>query len=666
MKESQILRRVIAVSGGLALMIGLIALAGWITGAGFFTSIFLRYIPMATSTAFLSIGFGLLFLSGSYSLQPGFTRSAILAAVGIFTLYALLKFIEYFVNADLAPDSIFFRATGNHGRFPYNRISPISGLLFFICGISTMIKMLGKERLFMLNLVCGTGLFVMFSGFTGLTGYLFNTPFFYGGDIIPLALPTTIVFFVLGCGLVALGGLQSFLISPFSGATASARVLRAIFPVIILAILADDLLEVALSKVSSVNHGIFMTGFILVFIPLTMWAVIKVSKVIFRRTEKVEAERKKMEAAIQESEKRYRLIFENQGEGIGLVDPDECFVFANPAAERIFGVPSGGLISRNLKDFLPPDQMIKVLAETKKRANCEKSSYEIDIISADNIVKNILVTATPQISSDGIFTGTFGIFRDITIRRQAQADLEEISATLKESNATKDKFFSIIAHDLKSPFNSILGLTNALITDYRFFNEKEIEHTLTTIKKASEGAFDLLENLLLWANSQTGRINYNPKEFNLDSAIYETIALVEVQAARKDIRIRYSGAENDVVTADIQMVQTILRNLMSNAIKFTPTGGEITVSAIKSDSCYEISVKDTGVGIAINDIPKLFKIESNHSTSGTSKEKGTGLGLILCKEFVEKHGGKIWVESEEGNLPAGKTGGSKFSFTLPY
>ncbi len=666
MKESQILRRVIAVSGGLALMIGLIALVGWITGAGFFTSIFLRYIPMATSTAFLSIGFGLLFLSGSYSLQPGFTRSAILAAVGIFTLYALLKFIESFGTGNLAPDSIFFRATGNHGRFPYNRISPISGLLFFICGISTMIKMLGKERLYMLNLVCGSGLFVMFSGFTGLTGYLFNTPFFYGGDIIPLALPTTFVFFVLGCGLVALGGTKSFFLNHFFNDSSGAKVLRAILPIVVLSLLADDILDVVLTQLIPVTHVMISAALALLLIPVTMWLIVKVSQIIFKGAEKAEAERKKMEAALQESEKSYRLIFENQGEGIGLVDPDECFVFANPAAERIFGVPAGGLISRNLKDFLPPDQMIKVLAETKKRANYEKSSYEIDIISADNIVKNILVTATPQISAEGIFTGTFGIFRDITIRRQAQADLEKISDALKESNATKDKFFSILAHDLKSPFNSILGLTNALITDYRFFNEKEIEHTLTTIKKASEGAFDLLENLLLWANSQTGQINYNPEEFNLGSTISETIALVEIQAARKNIRIGYSGAENDIVTADIQMVQTILRNLMSNAIKFTPTGGEVTVSVKKTDNCYEISVKDTGVGIGLNDLSKLFKIESKHSTRGTSNEKGTGLGLILCKEFVEKHGGKIWVESEEWNLSAGKTGGSKFSFTLPY
>jgi PAS domain S-box-containing protein len=474
------------------------------------------------------------------------------------------------------------------------------------------------------------------------------------------------VFFVLGCGLVALGGTKSFFLNHFFNDSSGAKVLRAILPIVVLSLLADDILDVVLTQLIPVTHVMISAALALLLIPVTMWLIVKVSQIIFKGAEKAEAERKKMEAALQESEKSYRLIFENQGEGIGLVDPDECFVFANPAAERIFGVPAGGLISRNLKDFLPPDQMIKVLAETKKRANYEKSSYEIDIISADNIVKNILVTATPQISAEGIFTGTFGIFRDITIRRQAQADLEKISDALKESNATKDKFFSILAHDLKSPFNSILGLTNALITDYRFFNEKEIEHTLTTIKKASEGAFDLLENLLLWANSQTGQINYNPEEFNLGSTISETIALVEIQAARKNIRIGYSGAENDIVTADIQMVQTILRNLMSNAIKFTPTGGEVTVSVKKTDNCYEISVKDTGVGIGLNDLSKLFKIESKHSTRGTSNEKGTGLGLILCKEFVEKHGGKIWVESEEWNLSAGKTGGSKFSFTLPY
>lgn len=366
---------------------------------------------------------------------------------------------------------------------------------------------------------------------------------------------------------------------------------------------------------------------------------------------------KQAETELKESEERYRQLVRNLGEGIILGDKDENIIFTNPAAEQIFGVPPGRLTGSNLKEFLSPDQLSKVLTETEKRSQEEQSTYELDIITAGNQVRNLLVTATPQMNSDRVFTGTFGVLRDITERKVAEAELEKFSKELQESNATKDRFFSIIAHDLKSPFNSILGLTNVLIDDRQSLDEKEIREILSTIKKSSESAFELLENLLLWANSQTGRISFSPRQFNLKGAIEENIALVEVQASRKKIRIISSCIEDCQAFGDMQMIHTVLRNLLSNAIKFTPQGGEVAVSVTKLDDRYEISVKDTGVGIARENIPKLFKIESKYSTKGTANEKGTGLGLILCKEFVDKHGGKIWMESEVGK-------GSTFYFTI--
>jgi len=369
-------------------------------------------------------------------------------------------------------------------------------------------------------------------------------------------------------------------------------------------------------------------------------------------------ERKKLEEELKESEKRYRILVNTLGEGVALADPDERFVFANPEAERIFGVPPAGLTGRNLKEFLPPDQISKVLFETGKRTNEEQSTYEIDIITPGNQLRHLLLTATPLLGEEGKYIAALGIFRNITEQKQMEAEIATFTRELQESNATKDKFFSIIAHDLKNPFNAILGLTDLITEELHTLNKETIQNIIHTIKTSSENAFRLLENLMIWANSQTGKIECHPEPIHLQRSIHEIISLLQGQASVKNIRIFSQCEEEYQASGDKQMIQTVLRNLLSNAIKFTPQGGGIKISVIPRDQEYEISVQDTGLGIPAEDLPKLFRIDSKYSTRGTANEKGTGLGLVLCKEFVEKNGGTLNVTSETGK-------GSTFSFTLP-
>jgi signal transduction histidine kinase/ligand-binding sensor domain-containing protein len=228
---------------------------------------------------------------------------------------------------------------------------------------------------------------------------------------------------------------------------------------------------------------------------------------------------------------------------------------------------------------------------------------------------------------------------------------------LKKLNATKDKFLSIIAHDLRNPFNTILGLSDILLLDFQKFEVEKVKYYLSNIKEASSQAFELLQNLLIWARSQTGGIEFNPGPNGLMARVVENIELVASQAAKKNIRVT-SGLEKEIqVNCDRNMIDTIIRNLLTNAIKFTPQGGTVLVNATEKENHVEISVKDTGVGIDKNHLGKIFKVETKHTTKGTDKERGTGLGLVLCKEFVERHGGVIWVESEPGV-------GSEFKFTL--
>ena len=225
-------------------------------------------------------------------------------------------------------------------------------------------------------------------------------------------------------------------------------------------------------------------------------------------------------------------------------------------------------------------------------------------------------------------------------------------------NAEKDKLFSIIAHDLKNPFNAIIGFSNLLSEKIQEKDYEGIEEFAGIIQESSQRAMALLMNLLEWSRSQTGRIVFSPNVCDINALIHEVTELLKGAAKQKSISILAKTTENLTAFADKAMISTILRNLVSNAIKYTHQGGEIVISCELTQNHLLVSVGDSGVGIDKDFLQKLFRIDENLSTPGTEDEKGTGLGLILCKEFVEKHGGKIWVESEVGK-------GSTFFISIP-
>jgi signal transduction histidine kinase len=235
---------------------------------------------------------------------------------------------------------------------------------------------------------------------------------------------------------------------------------------------------------------------------------------------------------------------------------------------------------------------------------------------------------------------------------------EKSEIRLNQLNADKDRFISILGHDLKSPFNNLLGLSDILTEDIHQLHIDEIEKLANQIKTTSRSTFNLLEDILMWARTQRGNIPFNPQLINFRDICMNILEPLNPNANAKNLTINYSAPEGTNIFADIDMIKTVLRNLVSNAIKFTNISGEININAEKNSENVIISISDNGVGIAPCDLTKLFNISEVLTTKGTANEKGTGLGLLLCKEFVEKHRGKIWVESEVGK-------GSVFRFTLP-
>jgi PAS domain S-box-containing protein len=236
--------------------------------------------------------------------------------------------------------------------------------------------------------------------------------------------------------------------------------------------------------------------------------------------------------------------------------------------------------------------------------------------------------------------------------------LAESEQQLKTANDTKDKFFSIIAHDLKNPLQGLIFSSGLLVKNIDAFDKEKIRRKAVQFNKTSLELSELLENLLNWSRSQSGRIIFQPELINLKDIITNTLDLFNESILLKELTIEFDPSGDLFIKADKNLIDTVIRNLISNAVNFTGINGKVSINVDENEENIVFSVKDTGIGLSKNDMDSLFNIDVSSKYIGTSSEKGTGLGLIICREFVEKHGGKIWVESEIGK-------GSKFSFSVP-
>ncbi len=364
--------------------------------------------------------------------------------------------------------------------------------------------------------------------------------------------------------------------------------------------------------------------------------------------------RKRAELALRESEERYRALFENSSSVMIIIDPESGKICsANNSASIFYGYPQKELLHLKLDELDcsgTSDYFVSLHQEGLKSSVITRhrmsNGNERDV---ELYPCKLSLNGKPQIHI---------IIHDITDRTKASRELNLSSQKLSDANATKSKFFNIIAHDLKDPFNAILGFSSLLYDEFDRYTEKEKKYFIHQINSATQGTYKLLENLLQWSRSQSGKIEYNPEQIDFCNVANNTVSSLKTQADQKSIKLHSSIPFGSMVYACENMVTTVLRNLIANAVKFTPRGGQIMLTSRKSKGFLQVDVRDTGVGIRADQMEKLFRIDAQYKTPGTENEKGSGLGLILCREFVEKNGGKIWAESMEGK-------GSIFSFTLP-
>ncbi len=370
-------------------------------------------------------------------------------------------------------------------------------------------------------------------------------------------------------------------------------------------------------------------------------------------------ETKQAAKALKESEARFKQLIKNSFDMIILIDSDGVQQFISESCEKILGYKQEELIGIPVIETMihPEDRELARKGLLDIIENKANGGSQYRHLHKDGTWVNLEAYGNNQLDNPDIKSIILNV-RDVTERKQAVQIIKENEIKLRELNATKDKLFSIIAHDLRSPFNGILGFSELLIENIKDFELDESEKYLRIINSSAKNTLILLDNLLNWAKSQTGRIAFKPQKLTLASIISESIELSKAVAMEKGISLAHKEADNMEAYADKEMLEIVLRNLISNAIKFTKSGGHISVLSKKEQSQVEIAVSDNGVGMSEETINKLFSIEANHTTKGTADERGSGLGLILCKELVEKQGGRIWVKSELGK-------GSVFKFSLP-
>ena len=371
--------------------------------------------------------------------------------------------------------------------------------------------------------------------------------------------------------------------------------------------------------------------------------------------------RKQIELALQESELKFRTVADFTYDWEYWINEKEKIVYISPSCERITGyLPDEFLKDPTLlntiihpEDFALMENHLRKFHTLAGRNEIE--AFDFRIIKKDSSIIHINHVCRPVFDHNNKYIGRRASNRDVTERNLMEGKIKQQNKELLDANASKDKFFSIIAHDLKGPFNGFLGLT-AMMQEPDI-NLEEMRNIGSMLNTSANNVYRLLENLLTWARIQRGAIEFSPVIHNLSSTAIQSISVLSETAKQKDIEIIESIPKHLEAFADSSMLDTIFRNLITNSIKFTKRGGKISVSAKENEAEIIIQVQDTGIGMNEKILESLFKIDQKTARPGTERETSTGLGLLLCKEFVELHKGKIWATSEVDK-------GSSFYFTL--
>jgi PAS domain S-box-containing protein len=381
-----------------------------------------------------------------------------------------------------------------------------------------------------------------------------------------------------------------------------------------------------------------------------------------RQLEQSVLRRKKAEQDLTKEQYLIDALLNNLPDHIYFKDLESRFIRINKAQAQFFGLnDSAQATGKTDFDFFTGEHAQQAYNDEQ---NIIRTGQLLSLIEKethhDHSDTWVSTVKLPLYDKEGIIIGTFGISRDITKNKFAEEEIKLKNEMLQTLNAEKDKFFSILAHDLRGPLSSFLSATEILSDDIQTMTIAEIKEITVSMKESAKNIYSLLENLLEWSRLRRGGLDFIPEKLNLSEKVRDCIDVLSEAARKKNLEIVNSIPDEIEVNVDNHMFDTLVRNLVSNAIKFTHIGGKISIECgYNNEHFLEVKVCDSGIGMTRELQDKLFHMSEKTSRPGTEGEMSTGLGLLLCKEFIEKHGGKIWVESEIGK-------GSIFSFTIPF
>jgi PAS domain S-box-containing protein len=396
---------------------------------------------------------------------------------------------------------------------------------------------------------------------------------------------------------------------------------------------------------------------------------------------------KQMQQFVEESERKYRLLVESMNEGLVFVDKDDVILFVNDRMCEMLGYSRDEFIGKvGYDNFLSIGYKNVIIEKNKLRTQGISDRYLVQYRKKTGEKVWMEIGGAPVLDEYGNQIGSIGILTDVTARKKAEEEKEKLIAelllsketiekqlievnklhnelkisesNLKILNSSKDKFFTVIAQDLRAPLTGFISLTEQISQDWETMPFRNIAEISKDMFETATYLSKLLDNLLYWARSQTGRVDFAPAHYDIYDLVCNNIDEIKPYAERKNILIKNSMHKDTVSYFDLQMINTIIKNFLNNAVKYSCDGGTIKVTSKEYFDGIEVTISDSGIGISKENLDNIFNIDSTVSTNGTYKETGTGLGLILCKEFVEKHDGTLKIESELGK-------GSSFSFKIP-
>lgn len=627
----------------LVLFIAGLSILGWLMDKIIFASVSLKFIPIAPSTALLFfILSSILIVNYNFEksrITQSFTSSVVLLAA----LFCLLVLLDYIFNFTWDIENIFIANPERFENVSIGRMSPITSLLFFFTSISILAEMRNTSNT--IRYIGGSfSLLTCFIAIVLFIGYLYKAPLLYGSQIIPVALPTAICFLLLSVTLLRVSELKYWTFNLIKKNPTEFLLLKTFLPLVVFVVVLQGFLETNFS-INHNNPTLTSALIILIIVILTIF-------IVFRATAFLGEKLMRAEKKLRESEEFSRYLLQTIPFGMDIVDENGIVLFQNENLKKHFGDKALG---NNCWKLYRDDKT--QCSGCPLRAGIKVGTTEV--IESSGVLGGKILEI---IHTGMIFEGKkamLEIFIDITERKLAEEEIKLKNEQLVKLNAEKDKFFSIIAHDLKGPFNGFLGLTQIMAEELPSLPMAEVQKIAVKMSKSATNLYRLLENLLEWSQIQKGAIPFNPEVIQLRTILDEGIATFQESAQKKGIEIATDIDDGQKVFADAYMLQSVIRNLVLNAVKFTPNGGKISLLAkATTDNNIEISIQDTGIGMSRTMVENLFLIDVQTNRTGTEGEPSTGLGLLLCKEFIEKHGGKIWVESEEGK-------GSTFYFSLP-